>query len=129
MRESDRLEVAKTGITPKRSLVYAFKNSFIHRTGLVDGEVAAMWGVVGQATSVIGIPYLLTGEVCNRMNPITFVRIYKQQLNEMNELFPELRNYVDSTYIEAVRLLKLVGFKLDEPDVKGFQVFKMSKEH
>jgi len=128
IREKDRQECLRLGFTPRVALIYGYKNAFLRHTALVNGKVGAMWGVVGQVTSTTGFPYFVTSIYSEEVSPIRFARLYKQEVRKMNDLFPKLVNYVDSSYEESVRLLKLTGFKVEEPGPKGFCRFTMSKE-
>jgi hypothetical protein len=87
----------------------------VARTGLVNGRVGAMWGVVGMALGQLGQPWLLTGPACRLISPLLFARIYRQEALAMLDFFPRLENYVDASYGAAVRMLRLAGFWVDEP--------------
>lgn len=125
LRSKDRLESLKLGFEPDIALKYSYKNALWRKTGLINDKVAAMWGVVGSGLSDTGYPYLMTGILVEQIAPITFVKIYKQELSEMKQLFPILENYVDSSYTESVRLLKMTGFELESVSARGLQKFKM----
>lgn len=87
-----------------------------------------MWGVGGSVLSEIGYPYLMTGEFVNDIRHLTLVRIYKDQVSEMNNLFSNLVGYADSEYLEAIKLLKLAGFLIEPAAISGFMKYTMTKE-
>lgn len=87
-----------------------------------------MWGVCGNVLSETGFPFLVTGFPALEVSPVRFTRLYKKEVKQMNKLFPELTNYVDSAYTESVRLLKLTGFTVYEPSPSGFQKFELLKK-
>lgn len=115
LREEDASEICKFGLPIRKALYRSFRNAIFCRTGLVDGRVAAIWGLGGIILGETGHPWLLTGTACDSVNPLTFARIYKREIEEMLTHFPVLTNWVDSTYTKSVRLLELIGFTLDDP--------------
>jgi hypothetical protein len=117
MRARDALEVTRLGFEPHAVAYFGWRVSDFTRTALVDGQVAAIWGVVGNES--VGVPWLLTAPPCEAVSALTFVRIYRAQAAEMLQLFPKLENYVDASYIAAVRLVELAGFTLDEAKPYG----------
>lgn len=133
LRDEDRQEVEAMGIKPSHALFHSFKRSIMRRTALLDGKVIAMWGVAGTPLSLVGHPYLLTGNYFTNLSPLKFIRTYKLEVEYMKQLFPVLENYVDASYKGAIRVLELVGFKLDEPILVGprntpFRRFSMVTE-
>ena len=93
----------------------SFRSSLMPpKVALVDGEVAAMWGVGGDVLSETGEPWLLTGTACDRV-PVSFLRIAKAELALMLAIKPHLENYVAADYPKAIRLLEGLGFVIDAP--------------
>jgi len=115
IREKDALEATRMGFTPRKALINCFKGAVIRKTILVNGNIAAMVGVVGQITSDTGYPYLVTGVHSEQISPLQFVRIYKQHIEEWSKIFPKMTGLVDFEYHEAVRLLKMAGFTIQSP--------------
>lgn len=114
LRENDKQEAIRTGQDPKKAVFFAYRHSLLKRTGLVDGRVAAMWGVGGSFLG-IGQPYLITGTEVENVSSFSFARVYKNEVEIMKSLFPVLENYVDSRYEGAIRMLKIAGFTLTGP--------------
>lgn len=114
MRQNDKKEAQALGLIPHHALFYAYKHACFRRTALVDGRVAAMWGVVGTPLGLVGQPYLITGTECDKVSPVAFARIYINELQAMARIFPILENYVDAEYTGAVGMLELAGFTLSE---------------
>lgn len=123
LREKDKREVLGLGVTPRKALFYSYRHAILRRTALIDDEVAAMWGVAGTPLGMTGTPYLLTSPLVERITPREFVRIYREQLKDMKNLFPILENYVDASYTEAVRLLLLSGFEIKESKIMNDMKF------
>lgn len=120
MRTEDRLEAERLGYAARRLLFRSYKGSAYCRTGLVGSTVASIWGVYGNSLGHVGCPWLVTRQGVNKIVcPIYFARFYRDQVKIMREMFPLLENWVDSTYTESVRMLKIVGFNLDEPTPHG----------
>lgn len=112
LREADRKEILAFGLSEEAVLRDGISKALYAKTALVDGEIAAMWGLEGNSLGSTGHPWLLTGEKVKNVSPWTFVSIYKQQVSDMLQLFPTLVNFVDTRYTQSVRLLEMLGFKL-----------------
>lgn len=119
MREADQREIVSAGFTPKSALWRSYRESIYRKTALVDNRVAACWGVTGNLFGGKGVPWLLTSSHCELVSPLVFARIYKKETKTMLRMFPTLVNYVDASYTEAVRLLEICGFQLDDPEQFG----------
>lgn len=115
LREEDASEICKFGLPIRKALYRSFRNAIFSRTALVDGHVAAIWGLGGVVLGETGHPWLLTGTQSEAVSPLTFARIYKREVEEMLTHFPVLTNWVDNGYTKSVRLLQLIGFTLDDP--------------
>lgn len=119
LRPQDRHEIEVYGFPTNKALWRSFKGSILRRTALIDGEVAAIWGVGGVPLSNEGQPFLMTSDAVDRISPLRFVRIYQNEVLKMLQLFPRLVNYVDAAYDKAVRLLDIVGFRIGDPEPIG----------
>lgn len=119
MRDADKAEVQKLGLSPRLAVRSSFRNSMMCRTVLVDGEVAAMYGVVGTPMGLVGRPWMLSAKASELKGALPFAFLYRQEIKNMLKMFPMLENWVDAAYTESVRLLQLVGFKLDDAEPLG----------
>lgn len=120
MRKEDALEAERLGYVPHRILFRSYRNSLLCRTGFVGDDVASVWGVCGNPLGHVGIPWLITSEkVRSTINPVDFALIYRQEMRGIAKMFPLLENWVDSTYNDSIRLLKLIGFNVDNPMPRG----------
>lgn len=115
LREADICEVMRFGLPLRKAMYRSFKNSIFSRVALVDGKIAALWGLSGILLGETGHPWLLTGTQSEAVSPLTFARIYKREVEEMITHFPVLTNWVDAGYNKSVRLLEMIGFTLDDP--------------
>lgn len=124
MRDNDKAEVVGVGSTIKRALWRGYRNSILCRTALIDGKVAAVWGLcVGMKNNVsllsdIGVPWMLTTDAVEQL-PISFCRQGRREIAAMRAIKPKLESYVAADYVQAVRFLKLLGFDVDEPQPVG----------
>lgn len=127
LRDNDKLEATRVGLDPFKAIFIAYTRAVFRKTVLVNGRVAAMYGVVGTPLGLVGMPYLITGTVSEEVSPLTFARVYKQGVEEMSSIFSVLENYVDASYLGAVRLLKISGFSLSEPvQINGFDFLRFT---
>lgn len=130
MRPADRQELVSFGISPEKALWRSYKSSVVRRTAYINGNLAAVWGVSGTFMGEIGQPWLLTTEEIKKISPLKFARIYQKEVKEMLTIFPKLMNIVDASYTSAIRLLDIVGFRIQEPEAIGkngalYRIFEM----
>ena len=119
IRSEDAREILGIGYTPHRAIMKSFKASLFPTTAFVDGEIAAMWGVVGNPLGNKGMPWLMTTDTVYKVSSLRFARVYHREVKRMLRIFKVLENYVDSEYNGAVRLLDICGFSLDDPEPYG----------
>lgn len=133
LRAPDRAEIMAAGLRPGRAVMDSLRGSVWSKAALIDGDVAALWGVGGSLLGGVGRPWFLTGAAFERVPALRFVRIYRAQVVSMLETFATLENFVDAAYTSAVRMLILAGFRLDDPSPYGprgalFRRFEMRAE-
>lgn len=114
LRAADRSEIQAAGMTGQRALWRSYRAAYYSATAVVDGEVAAIWGVGGSPLGRIGRPWLLTAPVIERVR-LAFIREARVETGKMLAIYPEMRGFVDSRYKGALRLLRTLGFDLSEP--------------
>lgn len=123
LRTQDADEILRFGITVQHALWQSYKTSVIRKTALIDGRVAAMWGVAGVFMGRVGVPWLLTSPEVKKVSPLRFCRIYQIEVMNMLKLFPRLENYVAMEYTAAIRLLEIIGFTVESPQKLGNGMF------
>lgn len=126
LREADKKEAIAAGLDPMRACVYAFKQACWRRTGLIDDQPAAIWGVRGNLLGLVGQPYLITNTRVDLISPLKFAKIYIKEVQVMKKMFPVLENYVDASYTGACRMLSLAGFKLDPITINNHEFYRFS---
>lgn len=114
LRAADLSEVEAAGMTGQRALWRSYRAAYYSATALVDGEVAAIWGVGGSPLSRVGRPWLLTSPVVERAR-FAMLHVGRAEVGKMLAIYPEMRGFVDSRYKGALRLLQRLGFDLSEP--------------
>lgn len=124
LREDDRREIEGYGFSSAQGLWKSYRFGIMNRTGLIDGRVAACWGVGGSFLGDIGSPYLMTSYEVERISSLRFAKIYQNEVFNMLSVFPKLVNFVLADYEKAVRLLSIVGFTLGEPEPIGSSVYR-----
>lgn len=131
LREEDKKEAERLGLDPAKAVFYAYRQASYRKTALIDNKVAAVWGVAGTPLGFTGRPYLITGTEVDKISPIKFARIYLEEVKKMRKLFPILENYVDASYLGAVRMLRIAGFKFNRTLSLGenkFYIFTMESD-
>ncbi len=120
MREADRVELwAASRSTPEQALSNALRSSHQAWTGLIDGEVACMFGVVPQSwMHGTGYPWMLGSELIVTHQKL-FLRRCRGQVQSMAQSFRYLHNYVDARNDKAIRWLEWLGFEIEEPEPWG----------
>jgi len=122
MRQADRDEVAAISSRPLRQIVQdSVELSSYVKSGLVNGEIACIWGVC--PISIIGSkgsPWLLATPVIEK-HPMAFLRRCKPFIKKFRSLYKYMENYVDVRNKVAIHWLKWMGFKFDEARPYGVQ--------
>lgn len=103
----------RLGITPKKALWRSYRKSLWCRTAFINGKIVAMWGIAGELFASVGKPWLILAPAADE-HPFRVAFIYRQELKKMQEMFPILEDYVEETNEPAIRLMKLMGFKIDD---------------
>ena len=119
MNDEDRDEIEAAGLVPRRALWRGWKNSIMRYTALVDNVPAAIWGVEGSVMGGVGVVWFITAKKAREVSPHRFRSIYVGEVRKMLEIYDTLVNCVAVEYDGAVRMLKIAGFNLDEPQPLG----------
>lgn len=98
--------------TPEQAIRYGLQHSSVVRTAFIEGEAAAIYGVVPREGA--GIPWAVFTTTIDR-HALTFLRGSRRELESMREGYDRLVNVVDARNTLAVRWLQWLGFALDEP--------------
>lgn len=115
LRPGDAAEIAALGVTKEEGLRKSLDRSLWAETYFVDGEPAAIMGVVlpcllGRTAS----PWLMTSPLVEREWNF-FLRHCRIKVGEMLAEWDVLMNYVHADYRSAVRWLRWLRFTIDPP--------------
>ena len=120
LRYEDFLELKRrSGDDPYKVLVHSYRSSEVAYTGLVDGEIACVFGVA--QSSLIGSQaqiWLLSTEVMMKA-PVAVARKTRNELTRLLVVYDYLDNYVDASYARCIRWLKWLGFTVEAPQRLG----------
>lgn len=119
LRDADRAEIAAAGIVPRHLLASLWRRTVDPRVGIIDGEVAAAWGDAGDMLSDIGAAWFFTAPPIERM-PLAFLREARREVDRMLKRRRILAADVHRDYCRAQRFFRLVGFRVAEPDDRGW---------
>ncbi len=114
LRPEDEAEIkAKTGTTNvQKTLLKGFTMTDYCRSFFVDDEIAGIYGVVSSLDDKnIGSPFLLCTPKIKKIK-IKFLRECKNRVQEMQDKFPVLFNYIDSRNKLHLTWLKWCGFRI-----------------
>lgn len=118
MRSADCLEIlASGGYTPADAIRASLAISSFARTAFIDGEAAAIFGIVERADGV-AIPWLLTTYTVDRF-PLTFWKASKVIVRALLEAWPNMLQAVDVRYTGALSWARRLGFTVREPEPFG----------
>lgn len=126
--QSDSADTAyKMGLTPLKALWCSYRQSIICKSALIDGKLAAIWGVSGNMFSEIGKPWLvLTPET--QEYPMRVWFRYRKEISKMLEMFPILEEFVPESNEKSIRMLEIMGFKISKNTIKvGDEVFRRAE--
>ena len=114
LRDLDLRECTGQCMSLRRMIHKTFKSSLYAQAAVSGGKCIAMWGVCGPMLGDDGIPWLLTAAEVEKF-PVSFIREARKAVAELLDVKPHLENYVLSDYKQAVKMLSMVGFSIDQP--------------
>jgi len=132
LRDGDRLEVTSLGLHPAKAIRASFRHAVFRTTALIDGEVAAMWGLGSVSMlSDVGHPWLMTTPAVEKV-PVSFLKVGQREVTKMLRSRRRLEGNVAADYRMACRFLEALGFELGEPEEFGplkakFRKFAMER--
>lgn len=115
LRPADIAEAQAAGFEPAEAVLASLRASSVAMTGLVNGELACVFGVVPVSLlGGVGCPWLLGTPVLDRHARV-LVRLAPKYIWLMRSRFPHLVNHVHTEHTESVRWLRRLGFRFSEP--------------
>lgn len=117
-RPDDRREMLAVALPPLALLEQLWSDSWVSRTGFVDGDLAACWGCGGSALATSGSVWLFTTPAVERV-PLAFAREARAFCDEMLETKHRLVSACLDGYERSVRLWTMLGFSIEAPMAMG----------
>ena len=115
LRPADIAEARASGHEPTAAIQDSIRASSTAMAGLVNGELACVFGVTPVSLlGGIGCPWLLGTPVLDRHSRV-LVRLAPKYIWMMLARFPHLVNHVHADHTESVRWLRRLGFRFSEP--------------
>lgn len=118
MRAMDAAEITSWGLCVRHTLHFLWRDSPVRRAALVDGEVAAVWGVQSALLGDDGQPWLFTAPAIEKAK-LAFLRETRREINDLLGQYRRLRCYVLASYSESVRFFEAMGFAIGSPEPVG----------
>lgn len=109
---------ARVRLSPHHQIRFLFDHSDFRRSWLIDGEMGAMFGVVGPSMAPVGHVWLF---ISNRGAnfPIAFIKETRRQLDEIMVMKRILETTVTDGHEDAQRLAAFLGFYVSMPPLPG----------
>ena len=118
MRAAAAVSLQGYGFDPRRALHRVVLDSAYCRTAKVDGEVAAMWGIVAPALASTAYVWLVMSDEIGRI-PRLVVQTAREELAEMMEVYEEIATTVLPDDEAAIRFALYLGFHDDDEEEPG----------
>ena len=118
MRVHDVAEVEAMGLTPEQATVMSVRFSDEAYTGLVNGEVAMVFGYVDNLTKDEGEIWALGTDKLFTV-PRDMLKEGRKIVADFLEKVPALGNWIGADNIYSINWLKHMGFSISEPTPRG----------
>lgn len=126
LRVEQKTTIEKLDLDALKLLTKVINNRFPSITVLIDGEVAAVFGVSQETLlSDVKIWMITTSKI--ESSPIAFLRASRRFTQELYESYGPLLGVVDSDFEKSRRWLRWIGFK--EINVGDFIVMRYEGGH
>jgi len=133
IRKADKQEIwASDRLLPKEALLRSMRITPSPLVGVANDKVFCMFGVgVPTPLSDIGYPWMLSSDALPK-HARKFLREGKKWIEQINNEYEILINFVDSRNKKAIQWLKWLGFSIKEaqpygPDQIPFHLFIMTR--
>ena len=94
--------------------------------GMVDGEIACLWGLAPPTfLSENAYLWLLTTDIVEE-HKFLFIRYSQRYVEEMLKVYPKIVGHVEVNNLQAVRWIRWLGAKIGEPE-NGFRPFTIRR--
>lgn len=123
------LDAADLGQTPHEVFSAGWRESTVSGLVRLDGQPVAIFGCVPNAG--FGVPWMVATPAF-RSQPRQAMAVSRQGMEQMQQAFPVLRNWVHAGHTYALRWLPRLGFKIGAARVGpggAFRLFEWSATH
>lgn len=109
-------------VSPAQAMYHGLNQSRIAKTGFINGEAVAMFGVnTVSAVSGVGRVWMIGTTLLDKY-AMTFLRRCKPEVEEMFSDYKRLENYIDARNVKAIAWLRWLSFEMGDPEPMG--IFK-----
>ena len=112
LRREHRLLLEHRAVAIHRELAATFQHSCLRRAWLIDGELAALGGVLGSILSSRAYVWLAVSEKARRY-PIAMCKEAERQLQALEDVYPEIHANVVPDDAAALRFAGFLGFTVN----------------
>jgi len=128
LRDIDRMGFESFGVDVETSLRLNIRASVFTSVGVVDGEIACMWGILPSTMlGMGGTLWMVTTEKADQAT-FRFARHSQRMVEMIQGSFPVLQGFVDCRNERSKKWLKWLGFTFGPPyEVKGLPVIPFSR--
>ena len=120
LREDDCLEIKRRwGENPHQVLIHSYRESIKAYVGLIDGEIASVWGVAEQCLLSDNYAIWLFSTPIIEKAPARVAILTMKKLKELLKTYTYLENIVDAEYELCINWLKWLGFTIEKPKAIG----------
>jgi len=113
MREDERAEIAAVGWKPRHLVHALYRSSDESWCALVDGKVAAVWGVRGPLMSETADVWLFTSPAIERIKH-AFFKEARMRLSDLMATRRKLWSSVTPGHQKSIRFWTMLGFRLTD---------------
>lgn len=113
LRAEHQTASARVGVDVHRGLTDIFGKSYYRKALLVDGQVAALWGVAGSPLSPMGFAWMAITDKLTAY-PVTVARLARAELAEMAKPHVELQTTIIDGDEAAKRLMVFLGWHVTD---------------
>jgi hypothetical protein len=115
VRPEHRNAIRRLGMDPHRELRWAYDNSAEAFTWIINGQIAAIGGVVGTLASSSGRIWLALSDVAAR-HPLAVAREAKRQIARFLGTREELVTTLIEEDAKSIKFAYCLGFERDDSD-------------
>lgn len=110
LRDDDRREIDKWGVTPFKGIWRAYRSSQWCNSCFIGDKIMAIGGINGSILGFVGNPWLFSSNVADEY-PLVFASLYRREVKEMLKSYQSLESWVDLSYEKSRKMMKIIGFK------------------